>query len=258
MERLDNSSLSKQPIYIEVSNLNVSYRKYSSASKSFKTDLLLSSDKLFTRKLVNHALRDVSFRVNEGEILGIVGRNGAGKSTLVKTLAGILRPQAGHVVVSGQVGALIELAGGFNMDLTLLENIEMHYVFNGISKRNARRNVPEILSWSGLEQYKDQTLHSLSSGMIGRFAFATQTSITPNILILDEILSVGDEEFQVKSRIRIGDLINNGSIVIVVSHAIEDVKNICSRVIWLESGQIKKDGEAREVCDEYLRSYETA
>ncbi len=249
--------MKEQPIHIEVSNLTVSYRQYSSASKSFKTDLLLSSDKIFNRKLVNTALSDVSFNVSEGEILGIVGRNGAGKSTLVKTIAGILRPQNGYVVVNGKVGALIELAGGFNMDLTLLENIQMHYVLNGLSKKNANKSVPEILSWSGLERYRDQTLHSLSSGMIGRFAFATQTSITPNILILDEILSVGDEEFQNKSRLRINDLIKSGSIVLLVSHSIEDIKNICSRVIWLESGQIKRDGTAFDVCTDYLRSYET-
>jgi ABC-type polysaccharide/polyol phosphate transport system ATPase subunit len=253
---LDCLALSDHKNFIEVSNLTVSYRKYSSASKSFKTDLLVSPDKLFGKKLLNTALKNISFKVNEGEIVGIVGRNGAGKSTLVKAITGILRPQSGHVVVDGKVGALIELTGGFNMDLTLRENIEMHYVFNGLSKKVSRENTPEILNWSGLELYKDQTLHSLSSGMVARFAFATQTSITPDILILDEILSVGDAEFQIKSRLRIGDLIERGSIVIVVSHAIEDIKILCTRVIWLENGSIIQDGPTLEVCHDYLSSYE--
>ena len=247
--------MNSQVPFIEVENLCISYRKYSSASKSIKTDLLISPGKLFSKKLLNTAVNKISINISQGEVIGLIGRNGAGKSTLVKAIAGILRPQSGHVVVSGRVGALIELTGGFNMDLTLQENIEMHYIMNGLSKKIAKSKVYEILEWSGVEAYQNQPLHSLSSGMVARFAFATQTSISPEILILDEILSVGDAEFQIKSRARIMDLISRGSIVIVVSHAIDDIKYLCTRVVWLANGVVVQDGQPEAVCQDYLKSF---
>jgi ABC-type polysaccharide/polyol phosphate transport system ATPase subunit len=158
-------------------------------------------------------------------------------------------------VTHGRVGALIELTGGFNMDLTLEENIVMHYVMNGFSKKIAKSRVNEIVEWAGLEDYLYEPLHSLSSGMVARFAFSTQTSITPEILILDEILSVGDAEFQAKSRLKILDLIHQGSIVIIVSHSVQDLQALTKRTIWLENGSVKLDGLTETVCAEYLSSF---
>ena len=249
--------MSKNNSFVEISNLTVGYRKYSSASKNLKTDLLLSPKKLFEKQLVKFALKDVNLELKSGEILGLIGRNGAGKSTLVKAISGILLPHEGYVVTHGRVGALIELTGGFNMDLTLQENVVMHYVMNGFSKKIAKGKVNEIVEWAGLDDYLHEPLHSLSSGMVARFAFSTQTSITPDILILDEILSVGDAEFQTKSRLKILDLIRQGSIVIIVSHSIQDLQALTKRTIWLENGSIKQDGLTENVCAAYLNSFMT-
>lgn len=198
------------------------------------------------------ALSGVSFHVNKGEIFGIIGGNGAGKSTLLKILSGIMKPTEGIVAVEGTVSPMIELGTGFDFELSAIENIYLCGSILGYNKKYIQSRVVDVLSFSELWEFKDVPVKYFSSGMIARIAFSISTMVTPEILIVDEILSVGDMSFQKKSYNKMMELMAGGTTVIYVSHDIKTLSEMCSKVMWLEKGKIKMLGESKEVCEKFI------
>lgn len=197
------------------------------------------------------ALENVSFTVNRGETLGLIGRNGAGKSTMLKVISGILKPTEGSVVTHGNVVPMLELGSGFDFDLTGKENIFLNGAILGYSEEFLKEKYEEILDFSELGDFINSPIRNYSSGMLARLAFSIATVVKPEILIVDEILSVGDAQFQEKSRARMMELMGGGTTVLFVSHNIEQIREMCSKVVWLDHGQMKMLGNAQEVCDAY-------
>ena len=197
-------------------------------------------------------LDDISFHVNKGEVVGIIGRNGAGKSTLLKIIAGVLKPTEGEVTVQGNIVPMLELGSGFDFELTGRENIFLNGAILGYSKEFLESKYDEILEFSELGHFIDMPIRNYSSGMMTRLAFSVATVVQPEILIVDEILSVGDEGFQNKSKARMMELMSGGTTVLFVSHSIDQIEEMCDKVLWLEHGQIKMYGTTKEVCDHYI------
>lgn len=198
-----------------------------------------------------YALRDVSFTVEKGEVVGIVGLNGSGKSTLLKIISGILTPTEGSAKTVGTISPLIELGAGFDFELTTKENIFLNGSVLGFDRKFIREKYDEILDFAELREFENVAIKNFSSGMVARLGFAIATLVKPDILIVDEILAVGDYLFQEKCEKRIADMMAGGTTVLIVSHAIDQIERLCSRVIWLERGKVKKIGETKEVCAEY-------
>ena len=197
------------------------------------------------------ALNDVSFDVKKGEVFGIIGLNGCGKSTILKIISGIYSPSKGSVKVNGSIAPLIELGAGFDMDLTARENIYLNGSVLGYSKNYIDSKFDEIVDFTELHQFIDVPMKNYSSGMVARIGFAIATITDPDILIVDEILSVGDFLFQQKCEQRINELMKKGTTILIVSHSIDQIKRLCNRVMWLKSGQVVKIGETQEICNEY-------
>lgn len=197
------------------------------------------------------ALENVSFTVKKGEVLGVIGRNGSGKSTLLKLISGIMKPTSGHIKVNGNVVPMLELGSGFDPDLTGRENIFLNGAILGYSKDFLESKYDEILDFSELEQFINTPIRNYSSGMMMRLAFSIATVVQPEILIVDEILAVGDEGFQKKSRARMMELMGGGTTVLFVSHTLGQVQEMCDRVVWLEKGRIRMLGNSEEVCNAY-------
>jgi ABC-2 type transport system ATP-binding protein len=198
------------------------------------------------------ALSDVSFRLAEGDMLGILGGNGAGKSTLCKVVAGILPPSAGFSKVNGNVAALLELTTGFDYEMTVKENTYLRGAILGYSKEFLDERYPEIIAFSELEDFQEFSFSQLSSGMKSRLAFSIACLIQPEIVILDEVLSVGDGAFRRKSEAKMLEVLQGGATTIFVSHSTEQVKRLCNKVLWLERGeQIAFSGDVERVCGEY-------
>ncbi|HWP50961.1 MAG TPA: ABC transporter ATP-binding protein [Clostridia bacterium] len=223
-------------------------------------DRILSLKEFVTRKLSGKlsysefwALRDVSFTVKRGEVLGIIGHNGAGKSTLLKVISGILKPTKGTVTCNGNIVPMLELGSGFDTDLTGRENIFLNGAVLGYSEEFLNTKFDEIVAFSELGQFIDVPIRNYSSGMLMRLAFSVATVVNPEILIVDEILAVGDENFQQKSRARMRELMSGGTTVLFVSHSLSQIREMCDRVAWLEHGQVQMIGPANEVCDAYNR-----
>lgn len=197
------------------------------------------------------ALDHVSFEVKKGETFGLIGRNGAGKSTILKVISGILKPTSGRVACHGNVVPMLELGSGFDMDLTGRENIFLNGAILGYSEEFLLKKYDEIVEFSELGGFIDTPIRNYSSGMLARLAFSVATVVKPEILIVDEILAVGDAAFQDKSRKRMMELMGGGTTVLFVSHSIQQVREMCSRVLWLEQGQVRMLDSAAEVCDLY-------
>ena len=200
------------------------------------------------------ALTDVSFSVKKGEILGIIGYNGAGKSTMLKVISGIMNPTSGYIKVEGVISPLIELGSGFDMELTARENIFLNGYILGYSKKFIKEHFDKIVEFSELEEFLDVPVKNFSSGMIARLGFAIATIVQPEILIVDEILSVGDFKFQEKSENKIKEMLASGTTVILVSHAINQIEDICTKVLWLEQKKVRGYGYTKEICEEYKKS----
>lgn len=202
------------------------------------------------------ALSEVSFEVKRGEIVGIIGRNGAGKSTLLKVISGIFKPTEGKVVTAGRVAPMLELGSGFDMELSGHDNIFLNGAILGFSEEFLKSKYDEIVAFSELGEFIDMPLKTYSSGMLARLAFSVATMIEPEILIVDEILSVGDAAFQEKSRARMMELMSGGTTVLFVSHSMNQIREMCERAIWLEHGQVRAIGETQEVCEQYEQDAE--
>jgi ABC-type polysaccharide/polyol phosphate transport system ATPase subunit len=204
-----------------------------------------------TKKLI---LDDISISIDAGDKVGIIGSNGAGKSTFLKVICGILEPTIGTVRIKGKIAPLIELGAGFHPDLSLRDNIIFYGVLLGYSRNEMKQRVPFILKFAELEEYAYAPIKALSSGMAARLAFASATDIKPDILILDEVLSVGDANFAKKSQQRIEQLWHDSSTILYVSHALDYVQKFCSKAIWLDKGRVLFAGSAEETVEQYLKS----
>lgn len=235
---------------IRVENISMSYKMVFDRIQSFKEYIVrLLQGRLKYEKF--QALQDVSFELEKGEVLGIVGHNGAGKSTLLKVISGIMKPTAGRVTLNGVVVPMLELGSGFDFELTGRENIFLNGAILGYSEKFLKEKFEEIIDFSELRQFIDIPLRNYSSGMVMRLAFSIATVVNPDILIVDEILAVGDAEFQEKSKKKMMELMSGGTTVLFVSHSLEQVRELCDRVLWLDHGQMKMIGETQKVCDAY-------
>lgn len=199
------------------------------------------------------ALRDVSFNIGKGEVVGLIGSNGAGKSTLLKVVSGVMKPTSGKVVVKGVISPMIELGAGFDGNLTARENIYLNGAILGYSKEFLNSKFDEIVEFSELKDFLEVPVKNFSSGMTAKLAFSIATIVNPEILIVDEILSVGDIKFQEKSKNKMMEMIKGGTTVLYVSHSLESIKDLCTKVVWLEHGKVIKIGDTNKVCDDYYK-----
>ena len=247
-----------EDIMIEVNNVsmrfNLGIEKGFSLKQGF-IDLFNKEKRKKNKKNEFWALKDINFQVKKGEVIGFIGSNGAGKSTLLKVVAGVMKPTKGNVKIYGNVCPMIELGAGFDMDLTARENIYLNGAVMGYTKELLDSKFNEIVEFSELREFLDVPVKNFSSGMVARLAFSIATIVEPEILIVDEILSVGDLSFQAKSENKMLSMITGGTTVLFVSHSVEQIKKMCDTIIWIEHGDVQKIGR-KEVCDEYIKFME--
>lgn len=237
-------------IAVDVQNASMHFNMASENINSLREYLTkLSKKQLFYKDFI--AVNNLSFQVKKGEIFGIVGTNGSGKSTLLKMIAGVLTPTTGKIITNGKIAPLIELGAGFDAELTGRENIYLNGAILGYSEAFIDEHYEEIIEFAEIGEFIDMPLKNYSSGMVSRIAFAIATAVKPDILIADEILSVGDFRFQEKCMKRIRNLMKEGATILLVSHSVEQIRSICNRALWIEKGQLKIVGSADEVCDAY-------
>jgi ABC-type polysaccharide/polyol phosphate transport system ATPase subunit len=235
---------------IEVKNVNVTYRVLMNKSGSLK-ELFRDAIKGRARIVDYVALKDISFTVERGEVVAILGRNGAGKSTLLKVLAGVLPPTKGTSKVEGMIAPMIELGAGFHSEMTGAENVLFYSALMGRNLKTVKVRTNAIGEWAGVSDHMGFPLRTFSSGMVARLAFSTATDEKADVLLIDEVLSVGDSEFQTKSKARMEELIRSGAGVVLVSHDMNAVRTLADRAIWLENGHVKMMGKASDVVDAY-------
>ncbi len=197
------------------------------------------------------AVNDVSFELYKGDMLGIIGTNGAGKSTLLKAVIGVMEPRAGRIIRNGSIAALLELASGFDGDLTVKENAYLRGAMLGYTEEFMDAAYEKILDFSGLRQFENRPFKQLSTGMQSRLAFSIASMVQPEILILDEVLSVGDGAFQEKSAAKMREIIENGAATVLVSHSLDQIRELCNRVLWLNHGKQMAFGETETICNQY-------
>lgn len=238
---------------IEANNVSMKFNLSSEKLDSFKEYVIktikrqISYDEFW-------ALKDVSFEIEQGDSLGLIGLNGSGKSTMLKVIAGVLKPTTGSVKVLGKVAPLIELGAGFDMDLTARENVFLNGALLGYPRSKMEEEYDGIVEFSELQDFMNVPVKNFSSGMVSRLGFAIATIGNPDILIVDEVLSVGDFHFQSKCQDRIQKMIKNGTTILFVSHSIEQVASLCNKIVWLEKGNVKMFGDAKQICEEYKKS----
>ena len=243
------------PLVVEATDIGLAYRLTRSRPGTFKEFAIQA-----LRRQVHHeklwALQNVTVKVSPGEVLGIIGPNGAGKSTLMKVIARVLPPTKGRAIVRGSVAAMIELGAGFNAEMTGQENVVLYGTLLGRDPSDMHDRIPAIAEWAGLEGFMDVPVRSYSSGMLARLGFSVATDVKPDLLVVDEVLSVGDAEFQQKSRARIFEMIDAGTAVVLVSHNLSLVKEVSDRVMLLENGHNRGTGSPLEIVDAYRDRHE--
>ena len=235
---------------IEVTDLGIAYRLSRNQASTFKEFIIRAVKRQVSFEQL-WAVRDVSFKVAKGEVFGVIGPNGAGKSSLMKAVARVLPPSEGRVVVRGTVAPMIELGAGFNTELTAQENIVLYGTLLGRKPEFMRERVRGILEWADLLEFGDVPIRSFSTGMLARLGFSVATDVKPDVLVVDEVLSVGDESFQARSRARITELMNAGVSILLVSHALGMVRDTANRVMWMDHGRPKMIGRPGDVVDAY-------
>lgn len=236
---------------LEVKNVSIRYMSGDFKEIGFKEYVM--------RKLTNNykvaefwADRDVSFKLEKGDMLGIIGTNGAGKSTLLKVISGIMEPTKGSVKREGSIAALLELASGFDRELTVKENTYLRGAMLGYTRKFMDETYEQIIDFAGLKKFEDRPFKQLSSGMKSRLAFAIASLVAPDILILDEVLAVGDGAFRKKSEAKMREIINGGATTILVSHSIGQVRSMCNKILWLHKGrQVEFGDDVNGICDRY-------
>ncbi len=238
---------------ITFENVSKSYPLYHHVRGGFK-NFLFNLPKAMSTLRTPHfeALKDISFEVRRGEVLGVIGNNGAGKSTLLGLIAGVLRPNRGVVTVNGRVSPLLELGAGFHPDLTGRENITLNGVLMGLRRHEVFKRLDEIIEFSELEEFIDQPLRTYSTGMLARLGFSVVANLDPEMLLIDEILAVGDAEFQIKCIERMSHFKTTNVTMVFVSHYMPNIEKICDRVMWIENHIIKMIGETKTVVKSYV------
>lgn len=244
--------MERNPI-VTVDNVSMKFNLSSEKFDSFK-EYVIKSIKRQVSYDAFMALQGVSFEVMRGDSVGLVGLNGSGKSTMLKVIAGVLKPTEGKVAVNGTIAPLIELGAGFDMDLTARENVFLNGALLGYNRARMEEQYPDIVEFSELAEFMDVPVKNFSSGMVSRLAFAIATIGTPDILIVDEVLSVGDFHFQEKCEARIQNMRDHGTTILFVSHSLEQVKKICNKMAWLEKGHLKMFGNTEDIYDIYAQS----
>ena len=235
---------------IEVKNVSMRFRMANDNIRSIKEYAVqMLKGKIKYNEF--EALKHVSFDVKRGEVVGLIGHNGAGKSTMLKVISGILKPTEGSVTVRGNIAPMLELGSGFDMDMTGRENIFLNGAILGYSEEFLNSKYDEIVAFSEIGQFIDLPLRNYSSGMIARLGFSVATVVEPEILIVDEVLAVGDAAFQEKSKKRMMELMGGGTTVLFVSHSLSHIREMCDHVVWLDHGKVKMFGDTKTVCDAY-------
>ena len=237
---------------LSINHVTMNFRMVNDKIDSLKEYIVkLLQGKLVYNKLT--VLDDITFTVEKGEVIGIIGRNGAGKSTLLKIISGVLQPTSGQVETFGNIVPMLELGAGFDAELSGKENIYLNGAILGYSEQFLNEKFDEIVEFSELGNFIEMPIRNYSSGMMARLAFSIATVVNPEILIVDEILSVGDVGFQNKSRARMMELMGGGTTVLFVSHSLNQIREMCNRVVWLENHKIYLMGETQSVCDAYQK-----
>lgn len=235
---------------IDVKNITVEYLTGDIKNIGLKEFLIMKMKG--THKIKNFcALQNISFSLDDGDMLGIVGGNGAGKSTLLKVISGVMLPTNGYCKINGNIAALLELASGFDGDLTVKENTFLRGAMLGYTKRFMLEKYDEIIDFAELNEFQERPFRQLSSGMKSRLAFSIASMVQPDILILDEVLSVGDGSFRIKSENKMKSIIANGATTLLVSHSIDQIRRMCNKVLWIEHGKQIAFGKCAEICTLY-------
>lgn len=244
--------MSNNKIVIDVKDAAVRFNMASEKVDNLKEYVikLVKKELMFQEFL---ALQNINLQIRQGESWALIGTNGAGKSTLLKLICGVLKPYKGSVTVNGMMAPLIELGAGFDADLTAKENILLNGAFMGHSEKYMKEHFDEIVDFAELWDFMDMPIKNYSSGMSARLGFSIATMVQPDILICDEVLSVGDFKFQEKCEDRMRNMLDNGTTLLYVSHNIETVRKMCDYAVWLDHGRIRMIGEAGPICDEYMK-----
>ena len=243
--------MDKKRVMIDVDHVTIRFNLASQKIDNLKEYFI----KLLKRELMFQeflAVKDVSFQVHKGEAWGLIGTNGSGKSTMLKAISGILKPYRGKITVNGSVAPLIELGAGFDPEMTARENIFLNGCVLGHSEKFMKEHFDDIVDFAELHEFLDSPLKNFSSGMRARLGFSIATMVKPDILIVDEILAVGDYKFRQKCEKRMKELLAGGTTLLYVSHSIDEVKRLCDHALWIDKGETRLIGEAKEVCDAYL------
>lgn len=241
---------------IDIKNVSMKFNLGVEKNNSLKTvfiNMLTFYKKNKKKKEYFWALKDINLHIEKGEVVGIIGSNGAGKSTLLKVVSGVYKPTIGNVNVYGKISPMIELGAGFDGELTARENIYLNGAILGYSKEFIDEKFDEIVEFSELKDFLNVPVKNFSSGMVAKLAFSISTIVEPEILIVDEILSVGDIKFQEKSKNKMMKMIKGGTTVLYVSHSIKSIEELCTKVVWLEKGKMIKYGSTKEICKEYYK-----
>ena len=237
-------------IAISVENVEKSFKIYKDKGFTLKERILFFKSR--NAYVKNNILRGISFDIEKGDILGIVGKNGSGKSTLLKLITKIIYPDSGSIKINGKVSSLIELGAGFHPDMTGRENIYINASIYGLTKKEIDSKLDTIIKFSELEEFIDSPIRTYSSGMYMRLAFSVAINVEAEILLIDEILSVGDANFRAKCFRKMQELKDSGITIVIVSHDLHTMEKLCNKVIWIESGKIKRSGIPNEVLKEYI------
>lgn len=243
--------MAKKKVVIDVDHVTIRFNLSSQKVDNLKEYLvkLVKHELMFQEFL---AVKDVSFQVRKGEAWGLIGSNGSGKSTMLKAISGIMKPYKGTVTVNGSVAPLIELGAGFDPECTARENIFLNGCVLGHSQKFMQEHFDEIVDFAEIHQFLDSPLKNYSSGMKARLGFSVATMVKPDILIVDEILSVGDYKFKQKCMKRMDELLSGGTTLLFVSHNVDEVRELCDHALWIDKGVARMQGEANAVCDAYM------
>ena len=248
MMRKEKSSRTKNDIAVDIRSVSKNYRIYHEKTPSLKNTIIRGRRTTFEEFM---ALDDISLSINHGQTIGIIGPNGSGKSTLLKLMAKIIQPTKGEIIVNGPMSALLELGAGFHPDLTGKENIYINAAILGMKKREVDAKLDEIIEFSGLEKFIDNPVKNYSSGMYMRLGFSVAINVNPDIILVDEVLAVGDQAFQAKCYKVIYDFMKRGKTIIIVSHDLDTIADLCSRVVFLKNGKIKEMGKPLDIVSKY-------
>ncbi|GAA6292033.1 ABC transporter ATP-binding protein [Enterocloster asparagiformis] len=244
--------MKKTPVVIDVNHVTIRFNLATEKVDNLKEYFI----KLLHKQLMFQeffAIKDVSFQVRKGEAWGIIGTNGSGKSTLLKAISGIIKPYYGDIFVKGNIAPLIELGAGFDGNMTARENIFLNGCVLGHSEKYMKEHFDEIVDFAELRDFLDSPIKNFSSGMTARLGFSIATMVQPDVLIVDEILAVGDYKFRQKCERRMTEMLSKGTTLLFVSHSIEDVKRMCNHVVWLKKGTMEMCGDVEEVCEAYMQ-----